>query len=1065
MILNFRLTDLLGLLGLTLLSGCDVSGGSGGNTQQPDPVVADYPIAYIERPVPRDEDGELIADDVLDITAFNPGARLLIKDRASVPASAIIITDVAFAANVSATENPGEEPPRPLYDVRDLSVNTEGTKLLFAMRAPADLDADDDEQPTWNIWEYDLETEILRRIIESDTIAEEGQDIMPAYLADERIVFSSNRQRRSRAVLLDENKPQFAALTEDGESEAFLLHVMETDGNKIQQLTFNQSHDLYPTLLNDGRLMFLRWDNYLNGKDRLSLYTANPNGSNVNLEYGFHSQDTGTDNTEGVFAKPRELQDERIQVTLRPRITAQLGGGMVAIDTHNFTELMMPVSGAGISGPAQTFVVEGSLTTDGSPSLDGYYNSAYPIDDSSNRLLVSWSPCQLRGFKLGIFIDDAFQLMDDSGELVDKNGDPVDNPVTITEEDVGNYPCTEPALALANIQLSVPIYGLWLLDPITQSQSPVVLSQRETMYTDALVLQARPLPDFIPEPQPGVDFDQALADENVGIVHIHSVYDMDGTDFSPNGILATADPLQTPENERPARFLRILKAVSMADDEVVDFDADAFGNAGAQMKDILGYVPIEPDGSAMFKVPADVAFTFSILDSHGQRVNVDGSGDIGPRHEYWMALRAGEVRECSGCHNDEDIETPHGRYNAEPASINPGALAAIPFPNTQLRDEFGTPHLPPEVGETMAQYYARVNGPRTPSVNITDSSDWTEDGTRPKVATIDYSYSDMRTPAPTSCGDSWNSLCRIVINYLDHIQPLWDTPRITTDPDDSTIVLSDNTCTSCHAREKEGIAMIPAGTAPRQLNLRGEQLAGENYYVASYVNLFDGVTREELLVDEQGNPITLQPETEPEESQEVYLIEQLVVDTQPQYQAMDNNSNIVPAAANTVDSTLALIRDDNNNLVPFIAYTLDITGARQIDPTPSGIQYVYRMVQLTIHGIAQFQARNGNNEIVFAPSDTTDANLTLLTDANEALVPYPVFELTMEGQLIVNFIPTGDRSPRLMSPRGALESDLFFEVFEPNGSHEGYLNGAELKLIAEWLDIGGQYYNNQFDAP
>lgn len=1066
MILNFRRTYLLGLLCLPLLNGCDASGGSGGNTQEPDPVVVDYPIAYIERPVPRDEDGELIADDVLDITAFNPGARLLIKDRASVPASATVITDVAFATDAPSTEDTEPTaPPRPLYDVRDLSVNTEGTKLVFAMRAPADPDAGDDEQPTWNIWEYDLETDMLRRILESDTIAEEGEDIMPAYLADGRIVFSSNRQRRSRAVLLDENKPQFAALTEDGESEAFLLHVMETDGNKIQQITFNQSHDLYPTLLNDGRIMFLRWDNYLDEKDRLSLYTANPNGSNVNLEYGFHSQNTGTGDSEGVFTKPRELQDNRIQVTLRPRITAQLGGGMVAIDTQNFTELMTPVSGTGGSGPAQTYVVEGNLTTDGSPSLDGYYNSAYPIDDSSSRLLVSWSPCQLRGFKLGIFINDAFQLMDETGQWVNKNGDPIDTAITVAEEDVGNFPCTEQALALTDIQQSVPIYGLWLLDPITQSQSPVVLSQQETMYTDALVLQARALPNFIPDPQPGVDFDQALADENVGIVHIHSVYDMDGTDISPNGIQATADPLQTSADQRPARFLRILKAVSMADDDVVDFDPDAFGEAGAQMKDILGYVPIEPDGSAMFKVPADVAFTFSILDVNGKRVSADGSGDIGPRHEYWMSLRAGEVRQCSGCHSDADTETPHGRFNAEPVSINAGALAAAPFVNTVLRDEFGTPHAPPEVTETMAQYYARVNGPRTPSVNIIDTSDWTEDGTRPKLATVNYSYSDMRTPAPTSCGDNWNSLCRIVINYLEHIQPLWDTPRITTDPDDSSIILSNNTCTSCHARERDGVAMIPAGTPPRQLNLRAEQLNGENYFVASYVNLFSGVRREELLVDEQGNPIALQPETEPEESVEVYLIEQLVLDTQLQYQALDNNSNIVPAAATTVDPTLALIRDDNDNLVPFIAYTLDSTGARLIDPTPSGIQYVYRMVQLSVNGIAQFQARNGSGELVFAPTDTADPNLTLLTDANDALIPYQVFELTIDGQLIVNFIPTGDRSPRLMSPQGAQESDLFFNVFEPGGTHAGYLNGAELKLIAEWLDIGGQYYNNQFDAP
>jgi hypothetical protein len=29
--------------------------------------------------------------------------------------------------------------------------------------------------------------------------------------------------------------------------------------------------------------------------------------------------------------------------------------------------------------------------------------------------------------------------------------------------------------------------------------------------------------------------------------------------------------------------------------------------------------------------------------------------------------------------------------------------------------------------------------------------------------------------------------------------------------------------------------------------------------------------------------------------------------------------------------------------------------------------------------------------------------------------------------------------------------------------HSAMLTGAELRLIAEWLDIGAQYYNNPFD--
>ena len=31
--------------------------------------------------------------------------------------------------------------------------------------------------------------------------------------------------------------------------------------------------------------------------------------------------------------------------------------------------------------------------------------------------------------------------------------------------------------------------------------------------------------------------------------------------------------------------------------------------------------------------------------------------------------------------------------------------------------------------------------------------------------------------------------------------------------------------------------------------------------------------------------------------------------------------------------------------------------------------------------------------------------------------------------------------------------------------HVGYMSSDELRLVAEWLDIGAQYYNNPFDVP
>jgi hypothetical protein len=57
--------------------------------------------------------------------------------------------------------------------------------------------------------------------------------------------------------------------------------------------------------------------------------------------------------------------------------------------------------------------------------------------------------------------------------------------------------------------------------------------------------------------------------------------------------------------------------------------------------------------------------------------------------------------------------------------------------------------------------------------------------------------------------------------------------------------------------------------------------------------------------------------------------------------------------------------------------------------------------------------------------------------------------------------------PASMSASGARVS-TFFQKFDVGGGtvdHRGFLTPAELRLIAEWLDVGAQYYNDPFVAP
>ena len=317
---------------VSALSGCGGSGPASGlgEGQNPDPVVQDFPVAYVKRILAFDEDGDPVSFDVRDPSTFTPGAALFMRDRASVSADELNLTAGVFPDD--------DEGNPPLYDVKDVSVSADGALLTFAMRAPEDPNLDDDEQPKWNIWVYELETATLRRVITSDIVAEDGHDIGPRFLPDGRIVFASTRQRQAKAILLDEGKPQFSNFDEDRDNEAFVIHVMDDDGMNIRQVTFNQSHDLDPSVLDDGRIVFSRWDNVANN-DRISLYSMNPDGTDMQVLYGVHSHDTGPNGETVEFLEAQELPDGRMLVMLRTSAEqTHLGAFPIAIDTANYVE-------------------------------------------------------------------------------------------------------------------------------------------------------------------------------------------------------------------------------------------------------------------------------------------------------------------------------------------------------------------------------------------------------------------------------------------------------------------------------------------------------------------------------------------------------------------------------------------------------------------------------------------------------------------------------------------------------------------------------------------------------
>ena len=69
-----------------------------------------------------------------------------------------------------------------------------------------------------------------------------------------------------------------------------MMYMMDADGRNIRQLCFEQDHDYCPSVLNDGRILYLRWD-YTDTPHvwNRMLFTMNPDGTGQMEYYGANS--------------------------------------------------------------------------------------------------------------------------------------------------------------------------------------------------------------------------------------------------------------------------------------------------------------------------------------------------------------------------------------------------------------------------------------------------------------------------------------------------------------------------------------------------------------------------------------------------------------------------------------------------------------------------------------------------------------------------------------------------------------------------------------------------------
>ncbi|HEY6528305.1 MAG TPA: hypothetical protein VIZ65_06395 [Cellvibrionaceae bacterium] len=771
--MRFLIHFLIACCGVILLIGCDVSKGAGTSATQGS----------------QEPDPVFVDSAVAYIERPLPKNKLVTKpDAVLSPAefnagAHLILKARAQASapqiNVSDTIFPpvkgaaGVLVPQ-LYDVKDPSPSRDGKKLLFALRAPQLANTPEELQPTWDIWEYDRATDKARRILSGED-DDQGQDVQPAYLPDGRIVFSSNRQTLTRKQILDRNGAAYRASAEGTNEYSFNLHVVDADGSNLQQLTFNPAMDLNPRVLNGGEIVFMRRDR-LGGNDSISFYTIKPDGTELSFYYGYHSKNIGSQDKPATYFNPQVQDDGKILASLRPRSNTQYGGDLITLDTENYYERDQGLNAA--SGSAQVSITQGAAYSE-------------PLGTAEEPV----APSPAGYFQAAYPLNDKEQRY-----LVSWSACRVLDPIT-----KARIPCKNQPVELVEAE---PLYSLWMYNGATQTQLPVSIPPADSIMNlfNPVILAEKPL-----LPLAAGNTSTVLSKENAGILHIHQVNDLGLTAY------------------QGAKYLRVLGHVPLPKNDDLELIDGAFGVGGraAGMFDILAYAPLETDGSVKLKLPAQVPFTLELVDANGRR--------IGPRHQNWLSLGNGEIRDCKGCHVANNANSPHGRLAAEPLPSTPSIASSLP-------------ERIPTLGVGALSY-----------LNIDKAINALPANCPPPETPITW----LQPANKIACLTQWAPSCASTINYLEHIQPLWLADRRTCDAQHA--ITRDLTCTNCHDRTAPA-RMQAAGADAQiladfaalnvQLDLRANKKADNDRYVISYTQMFTSVNEEEYVQQDDGSFIS-----------------------------------------------------------------------------------------------------------------------------------------------------------------------------------------------------------------
>lgn len=411
--------------------------------------------------------------------------------------------------------------------VADLLLHWDGERILFSAT---------DDNKRWNVYEVKTDGTGFHKVINNEEPDLEFFDA--TYLPDGRFVAVSNIGY------------QGVPCVGGGDAVGNLVSY-DPKTNALRRMTFDQDANWHPTVMNNGRLMYVRWE-YTD----LTHYCS---------RMVMHSNPDGTD-TRALY-------------------------------------------GSGSWFPNSTFDVKS--IPGGNTTFVGIISGHHGVARSGRMML--FDPAKSRKEEKGMINEFPFSkrpiipLVKDG--LVDG----------VWPQFIKPYPINEKYYLVTAKLDPKSLWGIYLID--TFDNMTLIAEYEGEGLIQPILTKKRPVPPAIPDKiKP--------ADKNA-TVFIQDIYEGEGLPGVPRGTV---------------KQLRVLAYEYAYTKSPSDHTAQGI-QSGWDIKRLLGTVPVEADGSVIFKVPANTPISLQPLDSEGRALQWMRS---------WFTAMPGEVVSCVGCHEDQN---------------------------------------------------------------------------------------------------------------------------------------------------------------------------------------------------------------------------------------------------------------------------------------------------------------------------------------------------------------------------------------------------------------------------